>query len=331
MRSPAFWNNPRSKPGMAALLLSPLSALWMWEARRRWRQGARHRLRIPVICVGNINIGGTGKTPTVMDLVIRLQAMGKTPHIVSRGYGGKLTGPLRVDALRHRAATVGDEPLLLAAFAPTWVARDRMAGGLAAVADGADVLVLDDGMQNNALAKDLTILVADAATGFGNGRVAPAGPLREPVGQGIDRADIVLAIGNEADRAGFFAAWPETGRKPCIGGMLAPLETGMDWQDLRVLAFAGIGRPEKFYATLRGLGADIVQTHSFDDHQPLPDTLLRRMESEAAEKRLQLVTTEKDAVRLPEAFQQKVLTLPVRLKIEDDRALAQLLEGLFPA
>lgn len=331
MKAPAFWNNPRSRPGLAALLLSPLSALWNFEARRRWRAGAQHRLRIPVICVGNINIGGTGKTPTVIELVTRLQAMGRKPHIVSRGYGGRVPGPMRVDALRHRASAVGDEPLLLAAFAPTWVARDRMAGALAAVAGGADVLVLDDGMQNAALAKDLTILVADAATGFGNGRVAPAGPLREPVDQGIDRADIVLAIGSAADRAGFFEEWPETGRKPCVGGSLEPLETGMDWQGLRVLAFAGIGRPEKFYATLREAGAEVVQTHSFDDHQPLPETLLRRMESEASEKRLQLVTTEKDAVRLPYSFQQKVLTMPVRLRIADDDALTQRLEGLFPA
>lgn len=328
MRAPAFWNNPRSKPGLAAVLLSPLAALWNREARRRWRQGAQHRLRIPVICVGNINIGGTGKTPTVIELVTRLQAMGKKPHIVTRGYGGTVSGPTRVDALRHRASAVGDEPLLLAAFAPTWVARDRMAGGLAAVAGGADVLVLDDGMQNSALAKDLTILVADAAAGFGNGRVAPAGPLREPVDQGMERADLVLAIGSEEDRTGFFAGWPETRRKPCIGGALEPLETGMDWQGLRVLAFAGIGRPEKFYATLRSLGADVVQTHSFDDHQPLPETLLRRMESEAAEKGLQMVTTEKDAVRLPYSFQQKILTLPVRLKIEDDSALAARLEAL---
>ena len=331
MRAPAFWNNPRSKPGLAAALLSPLSALWNWEARRRWQRGPQHRLRIPVICVGNINIGGTGKTPTVIELVTRLQAMGRKPHIVTRGYGGTVTGPKRVDALRHRASAVGDEPLLLAAFAPTWVARDRMAGGLAAVADGADVLVLDDGMQNSALAKDLTILVADAAAGFGNGRVAPAGPLREPVEQGMERADIVLAIGSEEDREKFFAEWPETSRKPCIGGALDPLETGMDWQNLRVLAFAGIGRPEKFYATLRGLGADVVQTHSFDDHQPLPETLLRRMESEAAEKGLQLVTTEKDAVRLPLSFQQKVLTLPVRLKIADDRALTERLKALLQA
>lgn len=331
MRAPAFWNNPRSKPGLAAALLSPLSALWNWEARRRWRQGPQHRLRIPVICVGNINIGGTGKTPTVIELVTRLQAMGRKPHIVTRGYGGTVTGPKRVDALRHRASAVGDEPLLLAAFAPTWVARDRMAGGLAVVADGADVLVLDDGMQNSALAKDLTILVVDAAAGFGNGRVAPAGPLREPVEQGMERADIVLAIGSEEDREKFFTEWPETSRKPCIGGALDPLETGMDWQNLRVLAFAGIGRPEKFYTTLRGLGADVVQTHSFDDHQPLPETLLRRMESEAAEKGLQLVTTEKDAVRLPLSFQQKVLTLPVRLKISDDRALTERLKALLQA
>ena len=220
---------------------------------------------------------------------------------------------------------------MLAAFAPTWIARDRVAGGLAAVADAADVLVLDDGMQNFALAKDMTILVADAAAGFGNGRLAPAGPLREPVDQGMERADIVLAIGSEEDRDRFFAEWPETCRKPCIGGTLEPLETGMDWQGLRVLAFAGIGRPAKFYATLRAVGADVVQTHSFDDHQPLPETLLRRMESEASEKGLQMVTTEKDAVRLPHSFQQKVLTLPVRLKIVDDRVLTERLKALLQA
>ncbi len=327
MRAPAFWANPPTRPGLLAGLLAPLAWIWTRVARRRLARGRAVRLGIPVICVGNLTAGGAGKTPTVIALVERLRDSGITSHVISRGHGGSLPGPVRVEERRHTAAEVGDEPLLLAAFAPTWVARDRAAAGRAAAAAGAVVVVMDDGLQNSALTKDLSIVVVDAGSGFGNGRVMPAGPLREPVAEGLARADLVLVIGTPEERARFRAAWPAL-PLPVVGAALAPLPTGMPWEGLRALAFAGIGRPEKFFATLRALGADLVAAHAFDDHQPYAPQALARLQAEASARHAQLVTTEKDAARLPASFRSKVLVLPVRLELADwaplDAALARL-------
>ena len=315
MRAPGFWWNPPARPGLWARLLAPLG--WLWAAATRRRMAASGvRLGVPVICVGNLTAGGTGKTPTVIALVERLKARGVAVQVISRGHGGSLPGPVRVEERRHRAAEVGDEPLLLAAFAPVWVARDRAAAGRAAVADGAAAVVMDDGLQNPSLAKDLTLVVVDAETGFGNGRVIPAGPLREPVAAGLARVDLALAVGPPEARARLREGWPGTG-VALLGGSLEPLRTGMDWQGLRALAFAGIGRPEKFFATLRRLGAELVAARSFPDHAAFDPRLLARLQAEAKARGAQLVTTEKDAARLPAAFRMRVLVLPVRLELED--------------
>lgn len=328
MRAPRFWSNPPRSPGWQARALAPLSWIWAAATARRLARGARYRPGVPVICVGNLTVGGTGKTPTTQELVERLIARGRAAHVISRGHGGRLPGPLRVDERAHTAADVGDEPLLLAPFAPVWIGADRAASARAAVAAGAEVLVMDDGFQNGDLAQDLAIVVVDAEYGFGNGRVLPAGPLREPVEAGMARAGLLLAIGPAPARAAFAAAWPEVARSPRLEGRLAPLVTGMPWGGLRALAFAGIGRPEKFFATLRAEGADIVATRAFDDHAPYDARILARLLAEAKALGARLVTTEKDAARLPPDFRREVLTLPVRLRLGDaaplDAALARL-------
>jgi len=326
MRAPGFWH---AEPRLIAALLAPIGSVYAVATRRRLAQGPRARVGVPVICVGNLNAGGTGKTPTVIALADRLRQRGIAAHVVTRGHGGSLSGPLRVDERRHNAAETGDEALLIAAFVPTWVSRDRAEGARAAVKAGAEAILLDDGFQNPGLAHDLSLIVVDAHIGFGNGRVIPAGPLREPVAVGLARADLILSIGDDTAQARFVQRWGDWVRLPHLTGRLEPLPTGLPLKGLPVLAFAGIGHPEKFFQTLKTMGADLRSTHALNDHQPLSDALMTRMLREARAIGAQVVTTEKDAVRLPPALRAQVMTVPVRLRIEDWAPIDAALDRVF--
>ncbi len=322
MRAPGFWR----RRGALSTLLLPLAWLYDLAGWLRWRRARPLRLGIPVICVGNLTAGGAGKTPTVLALAGLLADRGLAVHVVSRGYGGHERGPLRVDPERHGAADVGDEPLLLARACPTWVARDRAAGGSAAEAAGAEVLLLDDGLQNPALAKDLALAVIDGAAGLGNRRVVPAGPLRENLSRGLSRAQALLVVGAGAPDlpAGAFdgpllRATLEAGSAP--GGAAAA-----DWRGRRVLAFAGIGRPEKFFDTLAGLGAELAGRRAFADHHAYTAADAEALLAEARRLGAEPATTEKDAVRLPPALASVTRVLPVHLSWRDKRAVEDLLE-----
>ncbi|MBL4806651.1 MAG: tetraacyldisaccharide 4'-kinase [Rhodobacteraceae bacterium] len=329
MRAPLFWHKSRRKLGFLSIILSPLAWAWHRGSVRRLANGPWEKLSVPVICVGNINVGGTGKTPTVIALQSLLADRGIAAHIVSKGYGGTEIGPIKVIERDHSAAQMGDEPMLMAAFGPVWVSKDRALGAKAAIKDGAQAILLDDGFQNPALHQDLSIVVIDAEVGFGNGKVMPAGPLRENLITGLARANLIVSIGNSTAQTSLTDTWPEIAGIERLNAHLAPLQTGMDWKGLRAIAFAGIGRPGKFFNTLKDQGANIIAAHSFADHGTYSDAVLNRLKAEAQKSNAQLVTTEKDAARLPASFRPNILTLPVRLKFGDQASLTAILDRLF--
>jgi tetraacyldisaccharide 4'-kinase len=322
MRAPEFWYSTTQTARLLSRLLSPLGKLYGATVARKAAQAQPFRPRAKVICAGNLTAGGTGKTPVVAHIVSALQEKGRRAIVLTRGYGGRATTPVQVDPAKHSASDVGDEALLLASNATVIVSPDRAAGAKLADRLGADAIVMDDGHQNFALAKDLSLIVIDAESGFGNGGVLPAGPLREPVQQGLARADAVVLIGNGSpDLKGF--------RGPVLHARIVPRAT-TDLSGTRVIAFAGIGRPEKFFQSLHETGADVLQTHSFADHHRYTAADLARLAHIAHASEAQLITTGKDAVRLASAERKEILTLPVAVRFEDDAALMGLLDSLWP-
>ena len=271
MREPSFWWRDA---GLAAAVLAPAAQVYGAVAAHRMAREGR-RAGAPVVCIGNPTVGGAGKTPLALAVVRILAAMGERPVLLSRGYGGKLAGPLRVDPARHHAGEVGDEPLLLARAAPTIVARDRVKGAAAALAAGASVIVMDDGFQNPSLAKDFSVLVVDARRGIGNGRVIPAGPMRASLAAQLTRADALVVVGESAGAAAVDAC--ALARLPVFAARLVPdrdfiaaLGGG------RALAFAGIGDPEKFFATLAAAGIAVAARRAFADHHRYSPSEARR-------------------------------------------------------
>lgn len=331
MREPAFWRTdaPRGSAAMTRALLSPLAAIYAWAGRRRIARTVPHEAGAPVICVGNITLGGTGKTPVSQTILARLAAMGAHPHALSRGYGGRLKGPLRVDETAHGAGDVGDEPLLLARSAAAWISRDRPAGAEAAIAAGADVIVMDDGHQNPSLKKDLSLVVVDSVAGWGAGRVFPAGPLREKVSEGLSRADAVIVMVPEPAADPRLAALRlDTLEIPVLTAWLTPLEPPPGG---RLLAFAGIGRPEKFFDSLVAAGGDVCDLADYPDHHPYTAGDLKTLDEMARSHEARLITTEKDWVRLPADWRDRVVAWPVRAEFANPAALDALLHRVMDA
>ncbi len=327
MRAPDFWHG-RGGGGVAALL-PPLGPVYGLAARARFAAARPWRASIPVLCVGNLVAGGSGKTPVALSLGARLTQRRLDVHFLTRGYGGRRAGPLRVDPGRHGAREVGDEALLLARCAPAWVARDRPAGCRAAAADGAQAIIMDDGFQNPSLAKDISLLVVDGAYGFGNGRVMPAGPLREPVEAGLARADALVLIG--ADGAGVVERVGGFSRNsvPILRAKIEPGPEAARLAGKPVLAFAGIGTPEKFFTTLRDIGCRVEQAHAFPDHYPYDGGEVERLRKDARALDALLVTTAKDFVRLPPAARQDIEVLTITVEWEDEAAVDDILERLM--
>jgi len=318
IRTPAFWRHD----AWPARLLTPLSAIYGAAAAARCRRACPTAAPLPVLCVGNLTAGGTGKTPVTIALARRLQARGRTPHLLTRGYGGRIHGPHAVDPAQDDARTVGDEALLLADAAPTWVARDRLAGAMAARAGGADIAILDDGYQNCRIAKTASLVVVDGGYGFGNGRLLPAGPLRESVDSGLTRADAVVLVGEDRVKLA-----PRLRRHcPLIQADLAPGEGRKSIAGKPVVAFAGIGRPEKFFETLTELSCTLLGTHAFGDHHRFREQEVRTLADKAARLGAVLVTTAKDAVRLPASVRDLPRVLEVNLEW---RSGCEILDAIF--
>ncbi len=326
MREPAFWW--QSETGRR---LEPLAMIYGAVAAARMRQRG-HRAAVPVICLGNLTVGGAGKTPAALTVAQILHAAHERPFFLSRGYGGRLAGPLRVNPALHRAADVGDEPLLLTRLAPAVVARDRFAGAQFAQYAGASVIVMDDGLQNPGLVKDLSIIVVDGRRGIGNGRIIPAGPLRAPLSAQLERAQALIVVGpgerssdivNRAEQNGLkiFRARLEPHR-----GIIAAIGKR------KVLAFAGIGNPDKFFATLTEAGVTVAERIGFDDHHRFTAEEARDLLARARHDNLMLVTTEKDLMRLAgdpalTALAEHANALPVRLVIEEQDQFRGLVLG----
>ena len=316
---PAFWF--QESPSLTARLLAPLEAVWRGMAARRQRRTKPYNVDIPVICIGNVTLGGAGKTPVALDLAAEIRAAGNTVHFLSRGYGGRLKGPVAVDVIRHTAEHVGDEPLLLAQTAPTWVSADRVAGAEAARTAGADHIVMDDGFQNPSLEKSASILVLDGGVGVGNGRVFPAGPLREAFEDALARASVIAVLGDETAPLPSFDDRP-VARARLVGALPEGLPPGTP-----CLAFAGIGRPTKFFDTVRSCGLDLRATRAFSDHHAFSPVELESLTRKADQDGLTLVTTAKDHVRLPTALRDRVHKVELRLDWVDGVSPFSLLFG----
>ena len=327
MRPPEFWNykDGRDSAPMLRLLLTPISWIYGWAAARRIKTTVSYDSGIPVICVGNATLGGTGKTPVAIYLLKSLRRMGLDAVGLTRGYGGTEKGPIPVHS-KHTSDHVGDEPLLLARHAPVWVAAGRDDGARAARSHGAAVIVMDDGHQNPLLKKTLSLMVVDAETGFGNGCVFPAGPLREKLSDSLERADAVILMKPSSEYEISDDLTQQLKGKVVVPAFLEPTAPPPSG---KLYAFAGIGRPNKFFDSLRRHGGEIVEEIPYADHYKYKDEDIENLFLLAAEYEAALITTEKDYVRLPKGYRKGVTPWPVSVQFEDELTLRRLLHPII--
>ncbi|MDB5439245.1 MAG: lpxK [Caulobacteraceae bacterium] len=327
LSTPRWWYRRKPPAPITRLLLRPLSWIWAETTAAKLRRAKPLDPGIPVICVGNLTLGGTGKTPVVAALLSRLRRRGVDAQGLSRGYGGKEAGPLRVDPACHTAAQVGDEPLMLAAEAPVWISRDRAAGARAMAESGAQLIVMDDGHQNPSLRKTLALVVVDGETRngewpFGDGAVFPAGPMRESLATGLSRADaVVLMLPSDLP-----AADPDLltllSERPVLICRLAPVGPPPAG---KIFAFAGVGKPWKVERSLVAAGADLADFVALPDHAPYDEGMLKALLAHAQGAGATLLTTAKDHARLPPQWRARVAVFPVEARFEDEAALDALL------
>ncbi len=318
MKTPSYWN----KQSLPARLLLPVGKMYSAATALRLRLKQPQKANVPVICIGNLTAGGTGKTPVAAAMVTLLRQCGYNPAFVSRGYGGNLSGVI-VDREKHTARQVGDEPLLLARQAPVSINPDRYRAAVRAVAEGADVIIMDDGFQNPGLYKDISLVVFDGEFGIGNGYPVPAGPLREELDNGLKRASAAVIIGNDRHHLSaklqglpiFYARM--TAELPPLSGS-------------RVIAFAGIGRPEKFYASLRENGIEPAETIDFPDHHNYSETELQDLIDRAWLTDAELITTAKDFVKIPSAMQHHFKVLEIKIAWDDEKELKRFINNNMP-
>jgi tetraacyldisaccharide 4'-kinase len=318
MKTPRFWQHP----SLLGALLSPLGYLYGLGARFDRTHTIPERAPLPVIALGNAVAGGAGKTPTAMALAPLLRAY--NPYFITRGYGGRIRYAHRV-APGDVWQDVGDEPLLLAHVAPTWIGASRVEAARAAHLAGAGIVIADDALQHHALHKDTTLLVIDGGFGIGNGRLLPAGPLREPLEEALKRSDAIVFIGEDKTNL-----LPQLGDKPIFHAQMVP-DTSSTWvKGTKLLAFAGLARPQKFYDTLRELGGDVVLTQNFPDHHAYSDNDLQLLLDAAERIGATPISTTKDAVKFPARFRNKIRILPVTLQFAEPAALQNWLQSRLP-
>ncbi|MFN4185793.1 MAG: tetraacyldisaccharide 4'-kinase [Hyphomonas sp.] len=326
MKAPYFWSaglDPRSREAapLTRLLLTPFSMVYLWALRRKLTRAQPESAPIPVVCIGNLTTGGAGKTPVTEAIRNRINERGLRAASLSRGHGGSQRGPLKVDAARHAYREVGDEPLLLAQSGEAWIGRGRPEAARAMSADGAQVIVMDDGHQNPSLQKDLTLIVIDAGAPFGNGHVLPKGPLREKVPEGLARANAVVLMGEGPVPREVVASG-----LPVLRARLAPVARPPAGP---LVAFAGIGRPQKFFDSLAEAGGHLADAVPFADHHPYGKGDLQFLRRLAQEHSARLITTSKDHVRLPLEAAQEIHAWPVTALFDDMAALDAVLAPIF--